>query len=258
VWYTSKDGTNIPMFLIKKKNIALNGNNPTMLYGYGGFSISMTPGFMENIIPFVKRGGIYAIPNIRGGGEFGEDWHKAGIKKQKQNVFDDFISAAEWLIENKYTNSSKLAISGGSNGGLLVGAVMTQRPELIKAVIMSVPVADMLRYHLFHGGRHWIPDYGSVEDEHMFPYLLAYSPYHNVKDGTEYPSTIIMTADQDDRVHPGQAFKMAARLQEANVSNNPILLHVEKKAGHGGAVDVSRYINKSTDEWSFVFEELEV
>ena len=256
VWCTSKDGTRVPMFLVYKKGLAINGNAPTVMYGYGGFNISKTPSFMKHIIPFIERGGLYVIANIRGGGEFGEEWHKAGTKRQKQNVFDDFISVAKWLIENNYTNSNRLAIAGGSNGGLLVGAVMTQRPELFRAVVMSVPVADMLRYHLFHGGRHWIPDYGSAEDEDMFPYLLAYSPYHNVKDGTPYPSTIIITADQDDRVHPGQAFKMAARLQETNISTNPILLRVERKAGHGGAVDVSRYINKAVDEWSFVFKEL--
>jgi prolyl oligopeptidase len=258
VWYESKDKTRIPMFLIHHKDFSLNGENPTVLYGYGGFNISLTPGFNKNIIPFVQRGGLYVIANIRGGGEFGEAWHKAGTKKEKQNVFADFICAGEWLIQNKYTNSSHLAISGGSNGGLLVGAVMTQRPDLVKAIIMAVPVADMLRYHLFHGGRHWIPDYGSADDEEIFPYLLAYSPYHNVKDGINYPATLILTSDQDDRVHPGQAFKMAARLQEANSSNNPILLRVQRKAGHGGAVDISKYIDTSVDQWSFIFWQLGV
>lgn len=253
VWYESKDGTRIPMFLIHRKDLSLGEKTPTVLYGYGGFNISLTPGFMKNIIPFVQRGGLYVIANIRGGGEFGEAWHKAGTKKEKQNVFDDFISAGEWLIQNKYTDSNHLAILGGSNGGLLVGAVMTQRPDLIKAVIMAVPVADMLRYHLFHGGRHWIPDWGSADDSEMFPYLLAYSPYHNVKDGINYPATLILTSDQDDRVHPGQAFKMAARLQEANSSSNPILLRVQRKAGHGGAVDISKYIDTSVDQWSFIF-----
>lgn len=256
VWYESKDKTRIPMFLIHHKDLKLDGKTPTVLYGYGGFNISLTPVFMKNIIPFVQRSGVYAIANIRGGGEFGEAWHKAGTKKEKQNVFDDFISAGEWLIQNKYTDSSHFAILGGSNGGLLVGAVMNQRPDLMKAVIMAVPVADMLRYHLFHGGRHWIPDWGSADDEEMFPYLFAYSPYHNVKDGTTYPATLILTSDQDDRVHPGQAFKMAARLQEANVPSNPILLRVQKKAGHGGAVDISKYIDTSVDQWSFVFWQL--
>jgi prolyl oligopeptidase len=256
VWYESKDKTRVPMFLIHKKGLKLEGKTPTVLYGYGGFNINITPGFKKAIIPFIQRGGMYAIANIRGGGEFGTAWHMAGTKKQKQNTFDDFIAAAEWLIKNNYTNSNQLAIKGGSNGGLLVGAVMTQRPELIKAVVMAVPVADMLRYHLFHGGRHWIPDYGSSEDKDMFPYLLGYSPYHNVKDGTKYPATFIQTSDQDDRVHPGQSFKMVARLQEASVSDNPIFLRVERKAGHGGAVDISRFINESVDEWGFVIEQL--
>lgn len=256
VWYGSKDGTQIPMFLIHHKDIQLGGKIPTVLYGYGGFNISLTPGFNKNIIPFVQRGGLYAIANIRGGGEFGEVWHKAGTKKEKQNVFDDFISALEWLIKNKYTDSNHLAIYGGSNGGLLVGAVMTQRPELMKTVMMSVPVVDMLRYHLFHGGRHWIPDWGSSEDPEMFPYLLAYSPYHNVKDGIKYPATLILTSDQDDRVHPGQAFKIGARLQEANSSGNPILIRVQKKAGHGGAIDISKHIETSVDQWSFIFWQL--
>lgn len=258
IWFQSKDSTRVPMFLIHQKGLKLEGNIPTVLYGYGGFNHSITPNFMKSIIPFVQRGGMFVIANIRGGGEFGTVWHMAGTKLQKQNTFDDFIVAAEFLIANKYTNANQLAISGGSNGGLLVGAVMTQRPELMKAVIMSVPVADMLRYHLFHGGRHWIPDYGSAEDPDMFPYLLGYSPYHNVKDGVKYPATLVMTSDQDDRVHPGQAFKMTARLQEANNSENPILLRVERKAGHAGAVDISRYIEKAVDEWSFLFKELGV
>lgn len=256
VWYESKDGTKVPMFLIHKKGLQQNSDTPTVLYGYGGFNIKMLPSFMFSIIPFIQRGGLYAIANIRGGGEFGTAWHTAGTKKQKQNTFDDFIAAAEWLIAKSYTNSNQLAISGGSNGGLLVGAVMTQRPELVKAVVMSVPVVDMLRYHLFHGGRHWIPDWGSAEDKDMFSYLLEYSPYHNVKDRVKYPATFIATSDQDDRVHPGQAFKMAARLQEANVGENPIILRVERKAGHGGAVDVSRYIDKAVDQWSFIFSQL--
>lgn len=255
VWYQSKDGTNIPMFLVHKKNLSQNKHNPVLLNGYGGFNISLRPSFTKSVLPFLERGGIYAVANIRGGGEFGEEWHKAGTKKKKQNVFDDFIAAAEWLIKNEYTSSEYLAISGGSNGGLLVGAVMTQRPKLVKAVIMSVPLTDMLRYHLFHGGRHWIPDYGSVEDKNMFSYLLKYSPYHNVKDGVEYPATMVITSDNDDRVHPGQAFKMVARLQKIK-SNNPIILRVERNAGHSGASDISRYINKAVDEWSFIFDQL--
>jgi prolyl oligopeptidase len=257
LWYSSKDGTKVPMFLVYKKGLEQNGMNPTVLHGYGGFNISMRPGFMKSIIPFLERGGLYVTANIRGGGEFGEEWHKAGTKKQKQNTFDDFIAAAEWLIENKYTDAAHLAISGGSNGGLLVGAVMTQRPDLVKAVLMGVPVVDMLRYHLFHGGRHWIPDWGSPEDPDMFEYLLKYSPYHNIKDGVEYPATIIVTSDKDDRVHPGQAFKMTARLQEVN-KTNPVLLRLERNAGHGGAHDVSRYIEEDADKWSFVFWQIGV
>lgn len=257
VWYLSKDGTKVPMFLVYKKGLEQNGNNSTVLHGYGGFNISMRPGFMKSIIPFLERGGLYVTANIRGGGEFGEEWHKAGTKKQKQNTFDDFIAAAEWLIANKYTDSRHICISGGSNGGLLVGAVMTQRTDLVKAVLMGVPVVDMLRYHLFHGGRHWIPDWGSPEDPEMFEYLLNYSPYHNIKDGVEYPATIIVTSDKDDRVHPGQAFKFTARLQDVN-SKNPILLRLERNAGHGGANDVSRYIEEDVDKWSFIFWQLEV
>lgn len=255
-WFTSKDGTRVPMFLICRKDVEQTGVTPTLLYGYGGFNVSLTPSFEKSILPFVRRGGIYAVANIRGGNEFGEEWHKAGTKNQKQNVFDDFIAAAEWLIANNYTDSNHLAIEGRSNGGLLVGAVMTQRPELVKAVIMTVPVADMLRYHLFHGGRHWIPDYGSAEDPDMVPYLLGYSPYHNVRNETAYPATMVVTSDKDDRVHPGQAFKMAARLQEANASIGPILLRVERRAGHGGAADISRYIKSAVDEWSFLFWQL--
>ncbi|MCL5006748.1 MAG: prolyl oligopeptidase family serine peptidase [Patescibacteria group bacterium] len=228
VWFISRDKTRVPMFLIHKRNLRKDGFNPTVLYGYGGFNISLTPSFNKSIIPFIERGGVYAIANIRGGGEFGEEWHKAGTKKQKQNTFDDFISAAKWLIDNHYTDSDHLAVSGASNGGLLVGAFMTQEPKLAKAVIMGVPVADMLRYHLFHGGRHWIPDYGSAEDPDIFTYLLKYSPYHNVSDNIEYPATLIITGDKDDRVHPGQAFKITARLQEVN-KNNPIILRVERK-----------------------------
>ena len=257
VWFISRDGTRVPMFLIHKRNLRKDRLNHTVLYGYGGFNISLTPSFNKSIIPFIERGGVYAITNLRGGGEFGEEWHAAGTKKQKQNTFDDFIAAAKWLIENRYTNSDHLAISGASNGGLLVGAFMTQEPALAKAVIMGVPVADMLRYHLFHGGRHWIPDYGSAEDLDMFDYLLKYSPYHNIRDQVEYPATLIVTGDKDDRVHPGQAFKIAARLQEVN-KNNPIILRVERNAGHGGASDISRLIEKAADEWSFIFWQLGV
>lgn len=256
VQYNSKDGTKIPMFLIHRKGLERNGNNPVLLYGYGGFNISNTPVFNKSTIPFIENGGVYAIANIRGGGEFGEKWHKAGMRDKKQNVFDDFIAAAKWLIEENYTNSNRLATFGWSNGGLLTATTVTQRPELFKAVVIGAPVIDMLRYHLFFGGRHWIPDYGSVEEQEMFKHLLAYSPYHNVKDGTRYPATLIVTADKDDRVHPMHAFKMAARLQEANASSNPILLRVETKAGHGSAPAIPRLVEMHADIWGFVFQQL--
>lgn len=255
-WYTSKDGTRVPMFLIHRKGLELNSNNPVMLDGYGGFNVSITPAFNKSAVPFIENGGIYAIANIRGGGEFGEKWHEAGRRDKKQNVFDDFIAAAEWLIREKYTTSHRLAIFGWSNGGLLTATTLTQRPELFKAVVIGAPVIDMLRYHLFFGGRHWIPDYGSVEEEEMFHYLLAYSPYHNVKDGTHYPATLIVTADKDDRVHPMHAYKMTARLQEANASSNPILLRVETKAGHGSAPAIPRLVEMYADIWGFVFQQL--
>ncbi len=258
VWYQSKDKTRIPMFLIYKKGLKPNGNNPTMLYGYGGFNISMTPAFNKSIIPFLENGGLYAIANIRGGGEFGEKWHKAGMLDKKQNVFNDFIAASEWLIENKYTNSQRLAIFGWSNGGLLVAVALIQRPELFKAVIIGAPVIDMLRYHKFFGGRHWIQDYGCADNPKHFKYLLKYSPYHNVKDGGHYPAVLTVTADKDDRVHPMHAYKITARLQEANASGNPILLRVETKAGHGGAAPVYRVVDQLTDIWSFVFWQLKM
>jgi prolyl oligopeptidase len=258
VTYASKDGTQVPMFLVHRKDLAEGRPHPCVLYGYGGFNISQTPYFITSILPFIERGGIWALANLRGGGEFGEAWHEAGVKKNKQVVFDDFIAAAEWLQAQAYTDAGHLAISGGSNGGLLVGAAMTQRPELFKAVVMHVPVADMLRYHLFNGGRLWISEYGSAEDAELFPFLLKYSPYHNIKNGTAYPATLIITSDQDDRVHPGQAFKMAARLQEAGASGRPMLLRVEHKAGHGGAADITRVLDKAVDEWGFLFQALGV
>lgn len=256
VWCTSKDGTRVPMFLIYKKGVALDGKNPAMLYGYGGFDISLTPSYMLTSIPFIMRGGVFAIANLRGGGEFGKDWHEAGMKDRKQNVFDDFIAASEYLIKEKYTSSDRLAVMGGSNGGLLVAALMTQRPELVRAVVSRVPVTDMLRFHLHHGGRHWIPDYGDPDDPTMFEYLLGYSPYHNVKDGERYPATLVTTSDGDDRVHPLHAYKFAARVQEANASEHPILMRVEMQAGHSGAYAISRSVEEDADVWSFVFREL--
>lgn len=256
IWYTSKDGTKIPMFIVHKKGIKLDGDNPAMLYGYGGFNISTTPGFDRTLVPFLEDGGVYADAILRGGGEFGEEWHKAGMKNKKQNVFDDFIAAAEWLSKNKYTNPNKLAIFGWSNGGLLVGAAITQRPELFKAAVIGAPVVDMIRYHHFHGARHWIQEYGSAENKHEFKYLLKYSPYHNIKEGKKYPGALILTADKDDRVHPMHAFKMAAKLQHDNGSGNPILIRIEVQAGHSGAVPVYKFIDQYSDMWSFVYWQL--
>ena len=256
VWYRSKDGTTIPMFLIYKKGLAQNGNNPTLLYGYGGFDISLTPNFTSSIVPFIERDGIYAIANIRGGGEYGKEWHEAGMKTNKQNSFDDFAAAARWLIQAGYTRKERLAILGGSNGGLLTMTTITQNHDLVKAAIAQVPVTDMLRYHLFDGGVHWIPDYGNPDEPEMRKYLFGYSPYHNVRDGEKYPAVLIITSDNDDRVHPMHSYKMAARLQEANTSSNPILLRVELKAGHGGASAISKYVEQASDMWSFVFDQL--
>lgn len=255
-WYASRDGTRVPMFIVSKKSLQLNGKNPTMLYGYGGFNVPVQPNFSKANIPFLEAGGIYAVANIRGGSEFGEKWHESGMRKNKQNVFDDFIAAAEFLIAEKYTSKKKLAIFGWSNGGLLTGACLTQRPDLYMAVVIGNPVLDMLRYHLFDGGRLWIPDYGSAEEDSMVSYLLSYSPYHNVVEGTQYPATLILTSDGDDRVHPSAAYKMAARLQSTNASNKPILLRVETKAGHSGAAAIHALLEQYSDIWSFVFWQL--
>ncbi len=254
-FYPAKDLCNIPIYLIYKKPLLYDGNNPTLLYGYGGFNISILPSFNRTMIPFLENGGVYVIANIRGGGEYGEPWHEAGMLKNKQTVFDDFISAAEWLIKSDITNAGKLAIMGGSNGGLLTGAMLTQRPDLFKAIIIGVPVLDMLRYHLFFGGRHWIPEYGSPDDEEMVPYLLSYSPYHNIKDDCAYPATLIFTSDRDDRVHPMHAYKMTARLQSINQPPK-ILLRVEKNAGHSGNPSDSGKIEFYSDIYSFLFDEL--
>ncbi|MFA6603292.1 MAG: prolyl oligopeptidase family serine peptidase [Patescibacteria group bacterium] len=256
VWYPSGDGTRIPMFLIHEQGLARDGDRPTVLCGYGGFDISLTPSFMKSVVPFLEHGGVYAIANLRGGGEFGAAWHEAGMKKNKQNVFDDFAAAARWLIDSGYTRRERLAIEGGSNGGLLTMATITQHPDLVAAAIAQVPVTDMLRYHLFFGGVYWIPDYGDPDDPDMRQYLLTYSPYHNVRDGEKYPATLISTSDNDDRVHPMHSYKMAARLQEANASEGPIYLRVELKAGHGGASAVSKYVEQAADEWSFIFDRL--
>lgn len=255
VFYPSKDGTKIPLFITHKKGIELNGSNPVFLYGYGGFNISITPRFSIVNLVFLENGGIYAVANMRGGGEYGEDWHKAGTKLQKQNVFDDFIAAAEYLISEKYTNKDKLAVHGRSNGGLLIGAVMTQRPDLFKAAIPGVGVLDMLRFHRFTIGKHWSSDYGNSEDEENFKNLFRYSPLHNVKD-VEYPATMVTTADHDDRVVPAHSFKFAATLQEHQKGNNPALIRIDVSAGHGAGKPVSKQIDEWTDVWSFVFHNL--
>src|SRR6185295_7754011 len=232
-FYTSKDGTKIPMFIVYKKGMELNGKNPTMLYAYGGFNISLTPSFSAMRLAWLEQGGIFAQPNLRGGGEYGEKWHEAGTKMKKQNVFDDFIAAAEYLIKEKYTSTPYLAIRGGSNGGLLVGAAMTQRPDLFGAALPHVGVMDMLRFHQFTAGRFWVDDYGSADNAEEFQALYAYSPYHNVKPGTKYPAVLATTADHDDRVVPGHSFKYMAALQAAQSGPAPVLIRIETRAGHG-------------------------
>ncbi|GAB5556025.1 MAG: prolyl oligopeptidase family serine peptidase [Schleiferiaceae bacterium] len=254
VFYTSKDGTKVPMIITYKKGVELDGTNPTMLYGYGGFNISLTPYFSTSNIVWLENGGIYAVANLRGGGEYGEEWHLAGTQMNKQNVFDDFIAAAEYLIDNKYTSSSKLAIHGGSNGGLLVGAVMAQRPELMSVAIPAVGVLDMLRYHKFTAGAGWAYDYGTSEDsKEMFEYLNAYSPVHALKEGTCYPATMVMTGDHDDRVVPAHSFKFGATLQAAQGCDNPTLLRIETNAGHGAGKPTSMIIQEQADKWAFSF-----
>lgn len=258
VFYTSKDGTKVPMFIVNKKGIKLDGNNPTLLYGYGGFNISLTPSFSPSRISLLEQGGIFVMANLRGGGEYGEEWHKAGTKMQKQNVFDDFIAAAQYLIDNKYTSSEKLAIQGGSNGGLLVGACMTQRPDLYKVAFPAVGVLDMLKFHRFTIGWAWMDDYGNPEEEEMFNYIKKYSPYHNLKEGTKYPSTMVTTADHDDRVVPAHSFKFAARLQEYHSGANPVLIRIETKAGHGAGKSLTKAIEEVADLYSFMFYEMGV
>jgi prolyl oligopeptidase len=258
VFYPSKDGTKIPMFITLKKGTELNGKNPTLLYGYGGFNISMKPAFSVGIAQWLDMGGIYCVANLRGGGEYGQAWHKAGTKDKKQNVFDDFISAAEYLIKEKYTSSEKLGIRGGSNGGLLVGAVMTQRPDLFGACLPHVGVMDMLRFHKFTAGRFWVDDYGNPDDAKDFPALKAYSPYHNIKPGTKYPPTMVITADTDDRVVPGHSFKFTANMQYHQAGSAPILARIESKAGHGAGKPTAKMIEELSDEYAFLFKNLKM
>lgn len=256
VFYQSKDGTRVPMFISHKKGLELNGQNPTLLYGYGGFNISLTPAFSPATLAWMQMGGVYAQPNLRGGGEYGEDWHQSGTKLRKQNVFDDFIAAAEWLIEHQYTSSRRLAISGGSNGGLLVGACLTQRPELFGACLPAVGVLDMLRFHKFTIGWAWVSDYGSSEDADQFRALYRYSPLHNIKQGRSYPPTMILTADHDDRVVPAHSFKFGAALQSAQSGPAPILLRIDTKAGHGAGKPTSKLIEEAADRFAFLFKSL--
>ncbi|AUT01199.1 S9 family peptidase [Nostoc sp. CENA543] len=258
VFYESKDGTSIPMFITHKKGIALDGNNPTYLYAYGGFRISLTPNFNVSMLVWMDMGGVYAMPNLRGGGEYGEEWHQAGMKEKKQNVFDDFIAAAEWLIDHNYTKPGKLAIAGGSNGGLLVGACMTQRPDLFGAVLPAVGVMDMLRFHKFTIGWAWTSEYGSPDSPEDFPILYAYSPLHNLKSGTSYPATLITTADHDDRVVPAHSFKFAAALQAVQAGEAPTLIRIETKAGHGAGKPTTKIIEEAADKWAFLVKVLDI
>jgi prolyl oligopeptidase len=256
VFYTSKDGTKVPMFITHKKGLKLDGKNPTLLYGYGGFNIPMTPGFSASRLVWMRMGGVYAVANLRGGGEYGEEWHQAGTKLHKQNVFDDFIAAAEYLVRNKYTRPEKLAIQGGSNGGLLVGAAITQRPELFGAALPAVGVMDMLRFNKFTAGRFWVDDYGTPENPEEFKALYAYSPYHNIRKGTKYPATLITTADTDDRVVPGHSFKFAAAIQEAQAGEAPVLIRIETRAGHGGGKPTAKVIEEIADQYAFLLRNL--
>jgi prolyl oligopeptidase len=255
VFYASKDGTRVPMFLVHKKGLKRDGSNPTLLYAYGGFNASMSPYFSAGNLVFLENGGIYAMANIRGGGEYGEAWHKAGMLDKKQNVFDDFIAAAEHLVREKYTQPAKLAISGASNGGLLVGACMAQRPDLFQVALPAVGVMDMLRYHKFTVGWGWAVEYGSSDNPEQFKYLYAYSPLHNLKPGVGYPATLVTTADHDDRVVPAHSFKFIATLQEMHKGENPVLIRIETRSGHGSS-SLRKGIEISADTWAFVFRNL--
>jgi prolyl oligopeptidase len=258
VFYTSKDGTKVPMFITAKKGLKLDGSNPTLLYGYGGFNIPMTPAFAVTRVAWLELGGVLAVANLRGGGEYGQEWHKAGTRLKKQNVFDDFIAAAEYLTKEGYTRADKLAIQGGSNGGLLVGAAMTQRPELFGACLPAVGVMDMLRFHKFTAGRFWTDDYGSSDDADEFKALYGYSPYHALlKNGPKkYPPTLVTTADTDDRVVPGHSFKFAAALQEMQTGDAVVLIRIETRAGHGAGKPTAKLIEETADEWAFLVKNL--
>jgi len=258
VFYKSRDGTRVPMFISHRKDVVPDGNRPTMLYGYGGFNISIQPSYSTTRLAWMEMGGVYAVANLRGGGEYGEEWHQAGTKLNKQNVFDDFIAAGEYLIENNYTNSDKLAIFGGSNGGLLVGAVTNQRPELFGAAIPAVGVMDMLRFHRFTAGRFWTDDYGSADNPEEFEALRAYSPYHNITEGAEYPAILVTTADTDDRVVPGHSFKYAAAMQRAQGGDAPVLIRIETRAGHGAGVPTDKVIEDYADRWAFLVRNLDM
>ena len=258
IFYESKDGTRVPMFVVHRKGIELDGTQPTLLYGYGGFNISLAPRFSITRMTWVELGGVYAVANLRGGGEYGEEWHKAGTKLDKQNVFDDFIAAAEHLIEAGYTRPDRLAIFGGSNGGTLVGACINQRPDLFGAAVPAVGVMDMLRFHKFTAGRYWTDDYGSSDDAEEFEALLKYSPYHNVQPGTEYPATLVTTADTDDRVVPGHSFKFTAAAQAAQAADEPFLIRIETRAGHGGGMPTDKVIEEYADIWAFLVENLDM
>jgi prolyl oligopeptidase len=253
VFYPSKDGTKVPMFIVHKKGIKMDGTNPTYLYAYGGFNISLNPSFSASRIVMLENGGVFAMANLRGGGEYGEDWHKGGMLDKKQNVFNDFITGAEYLIKEKYTSSDKLAIAGGSNGGLLVGACMTQRPDLYKVCFPAVGVLDMLRFHKFTIGHAWVPEYGSADVKEQFDYLIKYSPLHNLKSGTSYPATMVTTGDHDDRVVPAHSFKFAATLQASHKGDNPVLIRIETNAGHGAGKPTAKVIDEQADIWSFMF-----
>jgi prolyl oligopeptidase len=258
VTYRSQDGTRVPMFISYKQGLKRNGDNPTYLYGYGGFNIAQTPAFSVSNLVWMEMGGIYAQANLRGGGEYGKAWHEAGMKLKKQNVFDDFIAAAEWLIANGYTRTPRLAIGGRSNGGLLIGACLTQRPDLFGACLPVVGVLDMLRFHKFTIGWAWVSDYGSPDDPQEFKALLAYSPYHNVKPGTAYPPTLITTGDHDDRVFPAHSFKFAAALQAAQAGPAPTLIRIDTKAGHGLGKPTSKLIEEAADLWAFLVQALDM